>query len=277
MSEIHGAVGSYVVNALDESELDEFEQHLAVCETCRREVIEFSETSAELSVMVATPPPPALRGSILAAIREVRPLPPELPTPVREEEGPAPRRALLAAVPDADRTSAVTATGTPAAEPVVDELAQRRQHRRTRVLTLAVAAAMVIALALGGWVVTLVQQRQTQVADGNLETQVLSAPDAKIYKTTMKNGAKVSFVVSKSLDKAMFVGNDLPDPGAGKTYQLLTLDSAEKAAPDATLDGGAQKKWFTGPVGSSASLAVTIEPAGGSQQPTFPIQAVTSL
>ena len=33
MSEVHSAVGSYVVNALDGTELDEFEEHLAVCET----------------------------------------------------------------------------------------------------------------------------------------------------------------------------------------------------------------------------------------------------
>ena len=41
MSEIHGAVGSYVVNALDPDELDEFEAHPAVCPTCSREVHEF--------------------------------------------------------------------------------------------------------------------------------------------------------------------------------------------------------------------------------------------
>ena len=80
MSEIHGAVGSYVVNALDPDELDEFEAHLAVCPTCAREVQEFGETAAELSLLAsATPPPPALRSSILAAISEVRPLPPEPP------------------------------------------------------------------------------------------------------------------------------------------------------------------------------------------------------
>ena len=46
MSEIHGAVGSYVVNALDPDELEEFEAHLAVCPTCSREVVEFGETAA---------------------------------------------------------------------------------------------------------------------------------------------------------------------------------------------------------------------------------------
>ena len=53
MSEIHGAVGSYVVNALDPDELDEFEAHLAVCPTCSREVQEFGETVAELSLLAS--------------------------------------------------------------------------------------------------------------------------------------------------------------------------------------------------------------------------------
>ena len=59
MSEIHGAVGSYVVHALDPAELDEFEAHLAACPTCSREVVEFCETAAELSLVApVTPPPP---------------------------------------------------------------------------------------------------------------------------------------------------------------------------------------------------------------------------
>ena len=80
MSEIHGAVGSYVVNALDPDELEEFEAHLAVCPTCSREVREFGETAAELALLASAPPPPAaLRGSILSAISEIRPLPRSLP------------------------------------------------------------------------------------------------------------------------------------------------------------------------------------------------------
>ena len=81
MSEIHGAVGvlcGQCAGPVDERE--EFEAHLAVCPTCSREVVEFGETAAELSLLASVPPPPtALRGSILSAISEVRPLPPEPP------------------------------------------------------------------------------------------------------------------------------------------------------------------------------------------------------
>ncbi|MBA3527722.1 MAG: anti-sigma factor [Propionibacteriaceae bacterium] len=248
MSEAHGAVGSYVVNALDSPELAEFESHLATCETCRREVVEFSETAAHLGGLVETAPPPALRGSILAAIKEVRPLPPELPVAPPE---PRPRRA-----PDES-----------AEAPKTDELALRRQRRATRMLTLAVAAAMVIALALGGWVFNLVQERQAQVAESALETQLLSAPDLKVYTTTL-NGAKVSFVVSKSLNKAQFVGYNLPDPGQDKVYQLWTIDQAGPVADSVFAGGTSRKTWFTGDVHQAAALAVTVENQPGAQKPS---------
>jgi hypothetical protein len=287
MSEIHGAVGSYVVNALDDSELQEFVEHLAVCDTCSREIVEFSETSAELSAMVSTPPPAALRGSILSAIREVRPLPPELPVAVERDLVSTPRRAYPADAEDSRSVLAMTPSTRSSVDQPVDELGRRRQRRTSRILTFAVAAAMVVALALGGWVVTLVQQRQAQVADAGRQrqaqvadarrqTELLTAPDAKVYAKTMANGAKVSFVVSKTLDKAMLIG-DLPDPGQGKQYQLWTIDKAKKATPDALVDGGTASAWFTGPVSSSAALAVTIEPSGGSQEPTLPILANTPV
>jgi hypothetical protein len=264
MSEIHGAVGSYVVNALDGAELDEFEAHLAVCPTCQRELVEFSETTTHLSSLVETPPPAALRGSIMAAIGQVRPLPPELPADDAAEAPPPP-------------ASVVEPTSGPA-ETVIDELALRRRRRSSRILTLAVAAAMVIALSLGGWVVSLVQQRQAQVAESNLETQLLSAPDAKVVAVTTTNGGHTSFVVSKSLDKAMFVGDDLPSAGAGKKYQLWTIGDDAKAIPDNLFDGGsARKAWFRGDVKAAASLAVTIEPSSGSSHPTLPLVALAKV
>ncbi len=263
MSEIHVSVGSYVVNALDDDELTEFEAHLATCETCRREVVEFSETAAQLSTITETPPPPALRDSILSAIQQVRPLPPE----------------EIETVPVVARRASTTVEDVPVEEapPVVDELALRRQRRSTRFLALAVAAAMVIALGLGGWVVNLVQARQAIVAESTLETQLLTAPDAVTSPVTLKNGGHASFVSSKSLDKALFIGGQLPDPGTDKLYQLWTIRGAT-AVPDALLSGGqGQKAWFTGAVASSDGLAVTIEPKTGSTRPTSPILASANV
>jgi 2-keto-3-deoxy-6-phosphogluconate aldolase len=251
MSEIHGATGSYVLNALDPSELDEFEAHLAVCPTCSQEVVEFCETAAELSLLAAATPPPALKGSVMAAISGVRVLPPEVPE-AEAEPTVAPVAARVAPV---------------------DELAVRRQQRRARLLSLAVAAVTVVALSLGGWVFSLVQQQQAQVAASNLETQLYSAPDVVIKPVTLPNGAKGSFVASKSLNRAMFTSSDLPSPGADRSYQLWTLtgtlQAPAKVVPDNTLSGGtAVKQFFRGDIAGSTLVAISNEPEGGSSAPT---------
>lgn len=247
MSDIHGAVGSYVVDALDPDEQAEFEQHLATCELCRLEVDELSETAADLGALTLTAPPPSVRAGVLSAIRDVRPLPP--PEPERLPEVPQ--------QPEVPR------------QQPVDELALRRSRRSSRVLTFAVAAATVVALALGGWVYALNGQQQVQVAAERFETELLAAPDARVYPTELDNGGRGSFVVSQSLNRAVFVGGNLPDPGANNRYQLWTLDAQERATPDNLLDGGTgRKQAMRGPVGQAAALAISIEPSAGSATPT---------
>jgi Anti-sigma-K factor rskA/Putative zinc-finger len=261
MSEIHGAVGSYVVNALDPDEMEEFEAHLEVCPTCSREVQEFGETAAELSLLAGVvPPPAALRGSILAAISEVRPLPPEPPVEIASVES-SPRETVTASAPQRP-----------------DELALRRQRRRTRALSVLVAAVVAAALALGGVVYGLVNARQAQVAQQAAETELLTAPDVKTYSATMKDGGQVSFVVSKSLNRAMFIGKDLPPVGGDRTYQLWTLEG-QRPIPDNTVPGGGDRKeFFRETLGGVTGLAVSIEAAGGAQQPNpSTIQVVTEL
>jgi hypothetical protein len=265
MSEIHGAVGAYVVNALDPDELEEFEAHLAVCPTCSREVVEFGETAAELSLLANVLPPAALRGSILSAIAEVRPLPPEPPTEVAPAEPTTPGAPVLA-------------------EPwrPVDELALRRQQRRTRLLSVLVAAVLAAAVALGGVVYTLVQTRQAQVAQQAAqqaaETELLTAPDVQTYSATMKDGGQISFVVSRSLDRAMFIGKDLPTVGADRTYQLWTLEGERPIPDNLVAGGGDRKEFFRETLSGVTSLAVSVEAAGGAQQPTpSTIQTVTEL
>ena len=265
MSEIHGAVGSYVVNALDPDELEEFEAHLAVCPTCTREVQEFGETAAELSLLASATPPPTLRSSILAAISEVRPLPPE---PLAEGAAAEPSPAVSETAP---------------AERPIDELAQkklalRRQQRRTRILTALVAAVVAAALALGGVVYGLVNARQAQVAEQAAATELLTAPDVRTYTATLKDGGQISFVVSRSLNRAMFIGKDLPAVGADQTYQLWTLEGQHPIPDNLVAGGGDRQEFFRESLNGVTGLAVSVENAAGAQQPNpSTIQVVTEL
>ena len=336
MSEFHVEVGAYALDALDESEREAFEQHLVGCRSCQRELAEFTETTARLGVLGDVAPPPELRGSLLDAIREVRPLPPldappldaprldapfptlhaspsdtpplEVPrdtppldvpprdTPPRDvpplevpaltesvEGAVAPRRALQPiddAPGDRDTTPARRREPEPGPRdehPVggpdepTDELTRRRlerQGRRARLLTVAVAAVTVIALAFGGWAYVLQRQQHSVASQSAAANQLLSAPDVKTYPVTV-DGTPATFVVSKSLDQAMFVGADLPAAAEGRTYQLWTVDDRKQADPDVTFAGGPETRQFmTGDISGAAGLAVSIEPDGGSSQPT---------
>jgi anti-sigma-K factor RskA len=254
-------VGSYVVNALDPDELEEFEAHLAVCPTCTREVREFSETAAQFSLLASTAqPPPELRSSILGAISEVRPLPPE--PPAATEPAEASTRSLKRM---------------PAERPI-DELALRRQQRRTQILSVLVAAVVAAALALGGVVYGLVQSRQAQVALQAAEIELLTAPDVKTYTATMRDGGQISFVVSRSLNRAMFIGKDLPAVRADQTYQLWTLEGQRPIPDNLVAGGGDRKEFFRDTLSGVTGLAVSVEAAGGAQQPNpSTVQVVTEL
>jgi anti-sigma-K factor RskA len=321
VSEFHVEVGAYALDALDESEREAFEQHLASCRSCQRELAEFTETTARLGVLGDVAPPAELRGSLLDAIRQVRPLPPldvpsttepagqhpelvaaeaagavpdpEAPRPAREGE---PKRALEPA-PEVDSTQdrdledirgrehsdagawSGDRSGDGSSE-ASDELERRRlkrQGRRSRLLTLAVAAVTVIALAFGGWAYVLQRQQQTVASQAAAANQLLSAPDVRTYPVSV-GGTPATFVVSKSLDKAMFVGADLPAAAQGRTYQLWTLDSTKTPKPAETFPGGPDTAVFmTGDITDAAALAVTNEPEGGSAKPTLPTLASTAL
>ena len=86
----------------------------------------------------------------------------------------------------------------PEPEPVVDEVAVRRQRRRARILSGLVAALLALAVGLGGVVYTLVQDRQAQVAQISLEQQLYAAPDVEFTDMDMKGGGKATFVFSEN-------------------------------------------------------------------------------
>src|SRR5690242_20130848 len=73
-ADMHSLVAPYALSALDEGEEREFEQHLAVCESCRTELAGMREAAAALAY-AAPPaqPPPALKERILAEARSERP------------------------------------------------------------------------------------------------------------------------------------------------------------------------------------------------------------
>ena len=74
MSEPHSFAAAYALHALDDAEEREFEQHLAGCDRCRRELAGLREAAAALAYAPEGPaPPPELRQRILEQARAERP------------------------------------------------------------------------------------------------------------------------------------------------------------------------------------------------------------
>jgi anti-sigma factor RsiW len=72
----HDDSGAYVLDAMGPQERRAFEAHLRECAVCQRNVREFRETLSGMKELVGQPPPPTLRDTILATIRNVPQLPP---------------------------------------------------------------------------------------------------------------------------------------------------------------------------------------------------------
>ncbi|WP_061293654.1 anti-sigma factor [Herbidospora cretacea] len=226
--EIHTLSGAYALNALPLRELGEFEGHLSRCETCAIEVRGLRETAARLGVAVAEAPPRALKARVMAQIAEVRQEPPVV-------------------------------AGEPAEPEVVVPL---RRGRGRWALALAAVAA-VAAVSAGVVAVNEIRARDASIQ----ETQsLLAAPDAVVRKVKMVGGGTATVVASAAYGKVMFT-SDLPALDPSKTYQMWVI-GGERVRSAGTMDGGGVRTATVGLPEGTDHVGVTVEPAGGSQQPT---------
>jgi anti-sigma-K factor RskA len=238
--DLHHLSGAYAVDALDESERESFERHLAVCADCRAEVAELSATAHHLSSLSEATPSPALRASVLQGISQVRPLPP--PTePVEPGEPGQP----------------VTGAGGGSGGKVVPFV------RRSS--TWLAAAAAAVAIAVGGIVWSPWSDQPASPYD-----QVVAAADATTV-TSVKGDTTAKVVFSRQLGRSAISVTGLPSLPDDQTYQLWYADADEAMHPAGVFDtdsSGRASTVLDGDANAAVAVGVTIEPAGGSPRPT---------
>jgi anti-sigma-K factor RskA len=244
MSDIHALSGAYAVDAIDPAERMLFEQHLATCADCRAEVASLREAAAMLPETTEVAPPPGLRDRVLADISTVRPLPPEVEKP---EETLAFHRDV------------------PLATEVVP-LASRRRRLRPAL----VAAAAAVALVAGGvvasepWKDDSTSQTQLSAAD-----RVLNDPEAEHVTQEFPGGATATLVRSKSEGKAVLVTSKMPAAPDGKVYELWFQDDAGAMIPAGLMPRKSdQTVLLQGDATAATAVGITVEPVGGSDEPT---------
>jgi anti-sigma-K factor RskA len=257
--------GSYVLNAMDETERTEFGAQLAESEELRNEVTELTDTAVLLGMAVEpVTPSPALKQNIMARLSQ---------TPQLEREEVAPVRALRA-VPQPVAEPAHVAT------PLTrtSHKAQVRWYQRP-VLGLVAAAAAVVLIAGGvvGTTLAINGAHTSQQADA-LAT-INTASDVQRAEASVSTGGKVTLVWSLSQRKSAVIGTGLAVLPSGKTYELWYINTSGKATPAGLFESNGKNtlQVLSGKMSQGDTVGVTVEPSGGSKAPTTkPVVAIAS-
>jgi anti-sigma-K factor RskA len=253
MTNLHDQVYPYAVGALSSTETVQFEEHLTSCGRCTSEARELHELTAELSLGAATAPPAGLRSAVLTAISDV-PQVAATPPGVPEQR--------LASPSESRSSQHPRATVTP-----LHRAAPKRWP------ALLAAAAVLAVLGFGGWAW---QARQAAQQDAQQATQqatqltdLLSARDVKtVSGRGVASGMTGTVVLSPSRRQAVLVASHLPELPSGKVYEAWTIKKTP--VPAGTFTAAEAKRLVTLPGRAlrAQSVAITVEPQGGSKQPT---------
>jgi len=245
--DIHALGGAYALDAVDDLERVAFDRHLAECETCALEVAEYRETVTRLAEGAWSVPPPRMRERVLARAAAT----PQQP-------------------PNGHRRGA--------ASPVA----------RWRRLTAAAAVVGVLGIGAAATTYAVQEQRigdqraavaQAQQQAARIEA-VLAAPDAALRAGDLTGGGRVTLVVSDTEDAGVVVLADAPPPGPDRAYQLWVVPAGSVTPVSVGLlqAGRSAATELIEGVRGRAVFAVSLEPAGGSPQPsTTPLVGISLI
>ncbi len=230
LPDLHHLAAAYTLDSLDRDEQSAFEAHHPDCYSCSAEVAEFLATAAVLAAGDSVPAPPELRSLVLARVSVTR-----------------------------------------QASPLVADGAAGSNRRFGRWIGPMLVAA---ALLLFGGTVYAVTTRdhgrevpaQAMAADVD---DVLASPD-NIVSTLHGGEGQVRVVWSEATNQAAVLGQGLPDPGPGLVYQLwftLGEQALSPAGVFTTTDGHVEVAFAVGDL-NGEGWGITIEPEGGSDEPT---------
>ena len=297
--------GAYALNALTADEAAAYERYLARSEQARIEAAELSDTAVALGLAVApVQPSSALKANLMAQIAStpqlaplsapatpvaaepVAPVTPDVPaTPTDAPpaaipigSAPTPGRAP---VPQAETAPATSAGPGSAGPGSAAERAQRRWFQRPAGYLVAAAAA--VALFVGGTFAgqaiygdpsrEFAQEQAAGLAEIN------AASDTQRASTQTADGQDATLVWSGDLGLSAIIVDDLPALGDDQDYQLWYIGAAGPVSAGTFDSDGSGTVWrvLDGTMTAGDTVGVTVEPKGGSEQPTTdPIVAIQS-
>lgn len=234
---VHELAESYVLDALRPREVRRFEDHLPRCGACADRVGELAGDAVWLGGAARSAAPGAVLGEVV-----------EHPGVQRRERG---------------------------ARPGARHLWRRGRPSAVVVAAAGAAAALALAAVLGVLLDRAGERLDRERARTRAVTEVLTAPDARPAYTNDDHGRGMTAVYSRALRRAVVTVQGLPRPAERRVYQVWLVSERPEAYRSIGVLGDDPGTGDTpGPLlasgldGRSYAFTVTIEPSGGSPQPT---------
>jgi len=230
-----------------------------------------SETTTQLGLILAEAPPPQLKERVMAAAAQTRQNP-----PLRDHRQPKAGERPTGWMPRLVGAAAVIAIAAAAALGVLQARTQSKLNSAQSQLHNAQSQLGQAQSQLGQ-----AHSRLTRLeAQRRLIESILGSNGAQLVSKHSKGGGQFIVVFSHATKRAVITTADLPKLSGGHVYQLWLI--GKKIRSEGLLPT-ALKSGLTPPVLATGLLpgdiaAMTIEPAGGSQQPTTtPIVTISSV
>ncbi|WP_328870286.1 anti-sigma factor [Streptomyces sp. NBC_00287] len=239
--DLHSLAAPYALDALEPGERVRFEKHLKKCDRCAAEVRTLSEDAVRLAWSTSAPPPAALRERVLAAVRTTA------QEPVRAREPQLPPHVWGMQAPPA-----------------------RVRERRPLFVpfaTATAAAALVVASLFAVQANQTQEQLDAERAQAREIAHVLAAPDARASTGQDAEGRSIGVIASASEGSAVVTLGRYDDLPGDRVHQLWVMRPDAQPRSLGLFDGDTPLV-ASGLDTSATSLAVTVEPDGGSPQPT---------
>jgi DNA-directed RNA polymerase specialized sigma24 family protein len=216
---------------------ERFIQHLRRCHSCTGEVRGLREVATALAFAAAAEPPPELRERVLAAVSQTRQLPPEAAPQRRFRVSPVriPWRIWL------PRLATATAV-------------------------LAIVAVVVLGIALS----STRQQLNSERTQSRAIAAVLAAPDVRTVTGPVHGGGRATVVMSAAKRELVVSTIGLAPLPPGRVYELWLIRPAaiRRAGLVPVAVSGPTAPVLAAGLVAGDKLGMTVEPAGGTNQPT---------
>lgn len=243
---LHSLAAPYALDALEPDERRRFEKHLERCDRCPAEVRALSEDAVRLAWSTAVPAPAAMRDRVFAAVRNT------------------PQAAPAQARPRQHLPPHVWGTAPP---PKPRAHVPRMRSLFVPLATATAAAALVVASLFAVQANRIQDQLAAERAQASEIAHVLAAPDARATSDRDAEGHRIGVIASAEEGSAIVTLSGFESLRGGEVHQLWLMRPDVQPRSLGLFDG--DTPLVTNEMNTDAtSLAVTVEPDGGSPQPT---------